>query len=245
MKEIETITTTKLIQAAGIAALVAGALFLLPQFIHPEDQVAQVTTTGWAVAHLVNTTMAVLALIGVTGLYLRQVRETGVLGLIGFVLLGVGFLMIAMVSFAEAVILPQIADVAPRYVNDFLATLVGGDVKGDVGRLGLANGVAAVTYLLGGVLFGVALYRAGIVARWAALLLSVGAVASLAAAVLPETIFRTATFPTAVALMGLGYSLWREETAIVTEATDNVHRVSRNDQSSSFVHVPRRRVTPQ
>jgi hypothetical protein len=39
-----------------------------------------VTTTGWAVAHLVNMSMAVLALIGITGLYLRQVRETGVLG---------------------------------------------------------------------------------------------------------------------------------------------------------------------
>jgi hypothetical protein len=45
------------------------------------------------------------------------------------------------------------------------------------------------------------------------LLLSVGAVASLAAAALPDSIFRTATFPTAIALMGLGYSLWREANA--------------------------------
>src|ERR687891_713100 len=130
-------TTSKLTRAAGLCALVAGVLFLLPQFIHPEDKVAEVTTTMWAVAHLVNTTMAVLALIGVTGLYLRQVRETGVLGLVGFMLFGTGFLMIAIVSFAEAVILPQIADVAPGYVNDFIATLVSDPVKGEVGGLGL------------------------------------------------------------------------------------------------------------
>jgi hypothetical protein len=198
-------------RGAGLCALLAGVLFLLPQFIHPEDEVASVTTTGWGVAHVVNTAMAVLALVGVTGLYLRQVREASVLGLIGFVLLEIGFLMIAIVSFAEAVILPEIADAAPRYVDDVLATLVGDPVSGDVGGLALANGIAGFTYLLGGLVFGTALYRAGIVARWAALLLVIGAVAPLLLApVVPDSLMRTATFPTAIALMGLGYSLWRE-----------------------------------
>ena len=155
--------------------------------------------------------MGILALIGVTGLYLRQVRETGALGLIGVLVFGIGFLMIAMVSFAETVILPQIADTDPGYVNDVLATLVGDPVRGDVGGLALANGVASITYLFGGLVFGIALYRAGIVARWAALLLSIGALASLLAGVLPDSMFRTATFPTAVALIGLGYSLWSEQ----------------------------------
>ncbi len=204
-------TTATLTRAAGVCAIVAGVLFTLPQFIHPEDEIAAVTTTGWAVAHLVNMTMAILAVVGLTGLYLLQVRETGVLGLIGFMLFGTGFLMIAIVSFAEAVILPQIADAAPGYVSDFLATLVDDPVRGDVGGLTLANQVAGVTYLLGGLVFGIALYRARVVARWAALLLSIGTVASLAVAVLPDSMLRTATFPTAVALMGLGYSLWREQ----------------------------------
>jgi hypothetical protein len=205
------LTTTKLMRAAGVCALLAGVLFILPQFLHPEDEVASVTTTRWAVAHTVNMAMGILALIGVTGLYLRQVRETGALGLIGVLVFGIGFLMIAMVSFAETVILPQIADTVPGYVNDVLATLVGDPVRGDVGGLALANGVASFSYLFGGLVFGIALYRAGIVARWAALLLSIGALASLLAGVLPDSIFRTATFPTAVALIGLGYSLWREQ----------------------------------
>lgn len=215
-------TTSKLTRAAGLCALVAGLLFMLPQFIHPADEVASVTTTRWAVAHLVNMTMAVLALIGVTGLYLRQVRDTGALGLIGFLLFGTGFLMIAIASFAETVILPQIAEVAPGYVSDFLATLVGDPVKGEVGGLALANGIAGITYLLGGLVFGIALYRAKIVARWAALLLSIGAAASLLAGVLPDSMFRTATFPTAIAMIGLGYSLWREKHIVIPEPVPSV-----------------------
>jgi hypothetical protein len=216
------LTTTKLMRAAGLCALIAGMLFLLPQFIHPEDEIAQVTTSGWAVAHMVNMTMGILALIGLTGLYLRQVKESGVLGLIGFLVFGTGFLMIAIVSFAETVILPQIADTDPRYVSDVLATLVGDPVRGDVGGLTLANGVAGATYLLGGLVFGIVLYRAGVVARWAALLLAIGSGASLLAGVLPDSMFRTATFPTAIALMGLGYSLWREQADV---ASMSVHSV--------------------
>jgi len=210
-------TAAKLTRAAGMCALLAGVLFLLPQFIHPVDEVASVTTTGWAVAHLVNMTMGILALIGVTGLYLRQVRETGVLGLIGFILFGTAFFMIATVSFAEAVILPQIAGTDPAYVRDFLATLVGDPVKGEVGGLVLANGIAGITYVFGGVVFGVALYRARIVARWAGLLLAIGPVASLVTAVLPDSVFRTATFPTAIALMGLGYWMWAEKHIVIPE----------------------------
>jgi hypothetical protein len=217
-----TITNAKLMRATGLCALLAGVLFLLPQFIHPEDNIAEVTTTMWAVAHLVNMAMAILAVIGLTGLYLRQAKETSVLGLIGFVLLAIGFLTIAIGAFAEAVILPQIADVAPGYVSDFIATFVGDPVEGEVGGLGLVNAIASGGYLLGGLLFGIALYRAGIVARWAALLLSVGAVASLLAGVLPDSMMRTATFPTAIALIGLGYSLWSEKVIVIPEPAPSV-----------------------
>ena len=37
--------------------------------------------------------MAVLSLVGITGMYLRQVTQTGVLGLIGYLALGGGYLL--------------------------------------------------------------------------------------------------------------------------------------------------------
>ncbi|MDQ3531115.1 MAG: hypothetical protein M3456_01830 [Actinomycetota bacterium] len=212
-----TITTTKLTRAAGLSAVVAGLLFIFAQLIHPDENVASVTTTAWQVTHALTLTMSVLALIGVSGMYLRQVRETGVLGLIGFLLFGSAFVVIMAFTFVEAVVLPQLAATAPQYVNDVLATATGGEVTGEVGAITAANAVAAVTYLLGGLLFGIALFRARIVARWAALLLAGGTLATILVPFLPHSLDRTTAFPTGLALVGLGYSLWREQRATASE----------------------------
>jgi hypothetical protein len=204
------ITTAKLSRVAGLCAVAAGLLYITVQLIHPDENVEAVTTTAWTATHLVTLAMAVLGLIGVSGMYFRQVRETGLLGLIGFALFGSFFLVVVAVTFVETIVLPTIAEEAPGYVNDFLATIVGETVRGDVGSFTVANGVAGVTYLLGGLLFGIGLYRANVLARWAALLLAIGSFATLAVAVLPESLDRVAVLPVGIALVGLGYSLWRQ-----------------------------------
>jgi hypothetical protein len=205
------ITTTTLTRAAGVAAVAAGLLFILIQLIHPHEDVATVTTTAWAFTALLTMAMSVLLLVGLTGLYLRQVTETSVLGLVGFLLFGACFMLTIAATFVEVFVLPPLADQAPQYVDDFLATFTGGAVTGDVGSLPVAGLVSAVGYLLGGLLFGVALFRARILARWAALLLAVGSVATLLVPLLPHSLDRLLAFPVGLALAGLGYSLWREQ----------------------------------
>ncbi|WP_327585145.1 hypothetical protein OHA25_57235 [Nonomuraea sp. NBC_00507] len=205
------VTTTRLTCAAGLAAVVGGLLFILIQLIHPHEDVATVTTTAWTVTAILTMAMSVLLLVGLTGLYLRQVTETGVLGLVGFLLFGACFMLTIAVTFVEVFVLPPLADQAPQYVGDFLATFTGAAVTGAVGPLPVANLVSAVGYLLGGLLFGVALFRARILARWAALLLAVGAVATLLVPLLPHALDRLLAFPVGLALAGLGYSLWREQ----------------------------------
>ena len=81
-----TITTTKLTSVAGLAAIAAGLIFILIQFIHPPENAATVTTVEWATVSLLTATMATLAIVGISGLYLRNVQRMGVLGLIGYVL---------------------------------------------------------------------------------------------------------------------------------------------------------------
>jgi hypothetical protein len=205
------ITITKLTRAAGVAAVAAGLLFILIQLIHPHEDVATVTTTAWTFTALLTMAMSVLLLVGLTGLYLRQVTETGVLGLVGFLLFGASFVLAIAATFVEVFVLPPLANQAPQYVDDFLATFTGGAVTGDVGTLPVASLVSAVGYLLGGLLFGVALFRARILARWAALLLAVGSVATLLVPLLPHSLDRLLAFPVGLALAGLGYSLWREQ----------------------------------
>jgi hypothetical protein len=217
-----TITTTKLRRAAGLFAVAAGLLLMFIQFIHPDEKVASVTTTAWAVTHYLTLTMSVLALIGLSGMYLRQVGETGVLGLVGFVLFGSCFVIITAFAFVEAVVLPPLADAAPQYVNDVLATVIGGAVTGDVGAVAAANAVLGVTFLLGGLLFGVALFRARILSRWAALLLAIGTLATGLVPVLPHSLDRLVAFPVGLALAGLGYSLWREQRTAVLDSVPSV-----------------------
>jgi hypothetical protein len=130
-----TVTTTKLTRAAGLSAVAAGLLFIVIQFIHPHEDVASVTTTAWVVTHALTLAMAVLALIGISGIYLRQVKQAGLLGLIGFVLFGACFLVITAFAFLEAFVLPPLADQAPPFVNDVLALATGGVIVGDVGAL--------------------------------------------------------------------------------------------------------------
>jgi hypothetical protein len=71
--------------------------------------------------------------------------------------------------------------------------------------------VMGIGYSLGGLLFGIALFRARVLARWASLLLAYGTTSALALSVLPESFSRPFAVPTGVALIGLGVSLWRKE----------------------------------
>jgi hypothetical protein len=52
--------------------------------------------------------MAVLGMIGLAGVYLRQVRQLGWLGLIGAVMFGFFFILQSAFNFAEAFIAPLI-----------------------------------------------------------------------------------------------------------------------------------------
>ena len=205
-----TITTTTLTRAAGVAAVVGGLLYIGVQINHPHLDLAFISTTEWKVRQTMKVLFAALSLAGITGMYLRQVTRTGVLGLIGYLTLATGFLAMLGVEVIGLVVVPAIAATSPGYVTDVLAVAVpGGHATGDLGLIQPLISLMGIGFLGGGLLFGTALFRARILARWAAALLAVGAVATLAIPLLPQVNFRLFAIPTGVALVGLGYSLWR------------------------------------
>ena len=205
-----TITTTKLTRAAGLSAVAGGLLYIAVQIKHPHLDATFAMTTEYAVREAVKILMTVLSLIGITGIYLRQVKQTGVLGLIGYAYLAIGYLVILCVQVVGLFVLPSLAASQPGYVNDVFAVVTSGTPTGDIGGLQtlIQGGIA---YIVGGTLFGIALFRANILPRWAAALLSLGAVATLATSQLPELTQRLFPIPVGVALIALGYSLWREQ----------------------------------
>lgn len=153
--------------------------------------------------------MLALALAGITGMYLRQVRQIGVLGLVGYLVFGTGYLLIFATTLVSTYVVPSLAETDPGYVNDVLAAATGGTAQGDIGLLGTVLSVQGFAYLAGGLVFGVALFRARVLARWAAVLLAVGGLVSAALSFMPDAFYRFLAFPNGIAMIALGYSLWR------------------------------------
>ena len=204
-----TITTAHLTRTAGLAAAVAGAIFLAVQINHPPMVGASAQTTDWVVRSDAKAVMAALVLVGITGMYLRQFRRLGLFGAIGYAVFAAGYLTMFSVEIIAAAVLPALAPTEPAYVNDVIVAAAGGTPAGDIGGMGSLLQVTGIAYLAGGLLFGIALFRTGVLARWAAALLALGTVATAALAVLPESFNRPMAVPVGVALIGLGVSLWR------------------------------------
>jgi hypothetical protein len=195
-------------RTAAAAAILAGITFMAVQIDHPRLDVTSVDTAEWVVRNTAKMAFAALALIGITGIYLRQVKETGVLGLIAYVLLSTGYLLIFSTAFVAGYVLPSLAESAPDYVNGVLTAAAGGTAASDIGLIEYALAVEGITYLTGGLLFGIALFRARILTRWGSVLLSAGAVFTVSLSVLPDDFYRLLAYPNAIALIALGYSLW-------------------------------------
>ena len=218
-----TITPTTLTRAAGVAAVVAGLIFIGVQINHPHSDVTNVTTVEWAVRNSLKVLMAALALAGITGMYLRQVKQAGVLGLLGYVVLSIGYFLIMSSAYISAYVLPSLADADPGYVNDVLAAGTNGTAQGDIGLLQPVLQLQGIAFIGGSVIFGIALFRARVLARWAAALLAIGGLVTVALAVMPDAFYRFLAFPNGIAMIGLGYSLWRStrtETTTLPTAVD-------------------------
>jgi hypothetical protein len=220
-----TITPTILTRAAGVAAVAAGLIFIGVQFNHPHLDVTSITTTEVVIRSCLKALMAVLALVGITGMYLSQIRRNGKLGLIGFMMLAGGYLLIMSTTLVAASILPLVAGTDPAFVTDAIAISTGGTASGDVGMLAYLSKAQDLGYLLGGLLFGIALFRAHVLARWACALLAVGGVVTIALSVMPDAFYRLLALPNGIAMIGLGYSLW--STARTTHDTQPATRSSR------------------
>lgn len=216
-----TVSTTRITAASGLCAAAAGAIFIGVQIGHPHLDSTSIQTTEVIVRNTLKLLMAVLALVGIAGLYLSQVRRNGWLGLIGFAVLAVGYLCIVGSSFTAAFVLPTVAPSDPAYVDDVIAVATGGSPAGDLGAYVVVAKIQDFAYLIGGLVFGVALFRARVLWRWASLLLAVGGVLTVVLSLLPDAFYRLLAFPNGVAMIGLGVSLWLSQRSRPADGTSS------------------------
>ncbi|MBX9976409.1 hypothetical protein [Cytobacillus firmus] len=194
----------------GLLAILAGIIYICIQFIHPEDHISSVSTSLWVVIACTTSIMSLFSLIGITGIYTRQVVEAGLTGLIGFILFSLFWLISMIFSFNEAFVLPLLTTEAPKFVEGIVGIFGGTTSKVNLGIFPLLAPIAAILYALGGLLFGIATFRARIFPRMSGALLSFAAVVTFAAAVIPHPFDRILAVPMGLALIWLGYVLWSE-----------------------------------
>ncbi|HLE51984.1 MAG TPA: hypothetical protein VI755_07965 [Anaerolineales bacterium] len=225
IKENKKPTASKLIRWAGLPAMAAGIIFIAIQPIHPPDILSSVTTSTWAIVTSLKTAMCLLGLLGITGLYARQAEKAGWLGLAGYLLFSLFFVLTLPFAFAEAFILPLLATEAPKFVESILGLASGSTGGMDLGALAVVYKLAGfLGYIFGGLLFGIATFRAGILPRWAAGLLAFAAVSVLAGALLPHPLDRIMAVPMGLALTWLGYSLLSERREPASEPLPGMAR---------------------
>ncbi len=177
---------------AGLASIVATGLILI-------SQVSQlllpliVPESFWIATQSLRMGLALLAmfalLLALTGLYARQVPESGKLGLVGYLVAFLGTMLVAGNWWYEAFIGPALREQAP----EILTTAPGGSIL-------IGAALTGLTFAAGWVTFGLASLRAGVFPRLAAVLMTVAGVAGILTLISPFQI------PLALAVGWMG--LW-------------------------------------
>jgi len=216
----KTLPTHKRLRLAGLSAVLAGTCYVLVGLFHPAHVASSVTTTSWLVVHILACAMSFFGLLGMAGLYARQAAKSGWLGLVGYILLSLWLTVIMGFSFVEAFLLPSLASPEPALIEAWMGIFYGPAGSFDLGILPTIWTLTAPLYILGGLLFGIATFRARILPRWAGALLAISTVLSpVAGLLLSNAAQPKIAVPLGVALAWLGYALWSERRTQETQTS--------------------------
>lgn len=204
--------TDKLYKAAALAAMAVGIIYIVIQPLHPADTLSAVTTLRWSVVHVLSMVMDLLGIIALCGIYAIQVKQMKILGTIGYGLLTVFYTLSLAFHFIEAFVFPVLAAESPKFVESLQGLVTGSQATVNLGAIPAVYAVAGVSYLLGGTLLGVAIFRAATLARGAGALLAAGSLATLFGAVIPHPFDRIMAIPVGVALIWIGFSMYKLST---------------------------------
>ncbi|MDP9329070.1 MAG: hypothetical protein M3P11_00235 [Actinomycetota bacterium] len=178
------------------------------------------TTTRWETVHVIACAMSFFGVLGLAGIYARQAVKSGWLGLIGFVMLSFWLVLIMGFSFVEAFILPHPGTVTPVFIEGWMGMFNGDPSPVSLGVLPTIWTLTGPVYIFGGLLFGIATYRARILPRGAAVLLVLGTVLAPVAKLLSLAAQPKIAIPTGLALAWLGYGLMTEQRTPEAQVND-------------------------
>lgn len=115
-----------------------------------------------------------VGLLGIAGIYARQVGRVGWWVLGALFLLSLWFVLVTGFTFFEGFILSLLARDSPRFAESFLGIFTGSVGEVNVVLLATVWSLLGVAYILGDLLFSIATFRAAILSRRAAAFVGFG-----------------------------------------------------------------------
>lgn len=191
----------------GTAAIIAGSIYLAIQLLHPSDTLGSVTTPMWVIVHVLSMVMDLAAIIALTGIYALHACRFRVFGFIGYILFSLFFGLSMAFHFTEAFLFPILATSAPEIVKAIQGLVTGVSSDANIGVIPVVYTFAGLSYLVGGFILGLSLFRANIVPRTTGLLLAIGALITLLGAIIPHPLDRVMAIPVGLALVWIGWSM--------------------------------------
>ena len=148
--------TATLFSLSAVAGVIAGVCIILGTVLNDLMKTNRGT--------IFNFLGALIGLFGITGFYLWQRVEFGVFGLAAYVLVFIGFVLIACIDYMGAFIAPGFSDEEMARIHQGSAMMV--------------KMICGLIFLVGEILFGIATFRASIFPRIATVLFMVGFLAT-------------------------------------------------------------------
>jgi hypothetical protein len=163
-------SSSNLIRLSGLAAVAAGVLLLIGDLLafatEPENLSEWATAPSYVFVWLLFLLGAVLLLVGLVGLYVRQSEAAGVLGFVGFLIAFLGTALALGTVWAQLFVAPSLATEAPGVLdNEPTGMLAAGFMI-----------TFMIVFPLGWLLFGIATLRAQVYPRAPAIVLIAGSV---------------------------------------------------------------------
>ena len=203
----------RLLSWCGIALVAAGVSQVVATLLHPSHETAETIIAAevrLVAAHVLYTLSWLLVLLGLPGLYVVQSSRLGRLGRAGFLLAFVGTYLIAVTG-NFGFLAPVLARQAPAVI----------DAISQYPPVVAVNGLAAMTFMVGYALFGIAIIRTAALPRLSGILLAVGGPIHLLGFGLAQLVSPSLWLVAVVGslclgagLMWPGYRLWRAPTAV-------------------------------
>jgi len=203
---------SNVVRWAGLSTIVSGLLLAVGFLLHaPAEDAATMSSSMWALSHALVTLGALFLLLGIVGLYARQIQESGLLGLIGFVVIFASTASIFSITYFQSFIEPAEAANVP----EFAEALISGQIPTPV------LVILPLTFLLfplGWILFGVGSFRANVLPRWAFIATAVGAILITLSEEMSPVLLPIGGVALGAGLVWMGSGLWSARRMMMAES---------------------------